>query len=237
MSRSGVGISLGVRGASISTGPRGTYVNMGIPGTGIAHRQKLNSNPISKISYDAYNLIERDYLPGSTFQFQIDDDGKETFVLIDPNGKPFTNDAFIRRIKRTPEYKEMVEKSRKAKNDFLKKQNEDVIFIYKSTPKLVKLEDVEKERDDTSGITQNVYQLREFNEIKPEAGDRYGEAWRFAFETVKTHKFWKKKRLINEAADKKMKELYELDMKEWEKRRDEFLVKEKKVKGRKGCRL
>ena len=139
LSKSGVGISLGVRGASISTGPRGTYINTGLPGTGLSYRQKINSG---LTHYNTSNLVERDYEPGSTYQFQIDNDGTETFLLIDPRGNPFTNDSFLGRIKRTPEYKEIVEKARKAKFDYPKKQNDDTIYIYKSTPKLITEEDV-----------------------------------------------------------------------------------------------
>lgn len=160
VSKSGVGISLGVRGASISTGPRGTYINTGIPGTGISYRQKIGSTP-SK-SYDTKNIVEMDYKPGSTFEFQIDNDGNETFLLIDPAGNPFTNEPFVRKIKRTPEYKEIVEKARKAKNDFIKKQNDEIIFIYKSTPKIITEDDVIKERDDTSSIRQNYYYAKPF---------------------------------------------------------------------------
>ena len=43
-SKSGVGISTGVKGARISTGPRGTYMNLSIPGTGIGYRKKLSAS-------------------------------------------------------------------------------------------------------------------------------------------------------------------------------------------------
>lgn len=43
-SKSGMGISGGVKGARISTGPRGTYMNLSIPGTGIGYRKKLSGS-------------------------------------------------------------------------------------------------------------------------------------------------------------------------------------------------
>jgi len=153
VSKSGVGISLGVRGASISTGSRGTYINTGILGTGISYRQKINS--ASNSNYHSLNLLESDYQPGSTFQFQIDHDGNENFLMIDPSGKTFTNDAFVKKVKRTPEYKEIVEKARNAKNDFIKKQNDEIVYIYKATPKIITVNDVIKERDNTSCVKQN----------------------------------------------------------------------------------
>jgi tetratricopeptide (TPR) repeat protein len=43
ISKSGVGISAGVRGLRISSGPRGAFINLGIPGTGLSYRKKLSS--------------------------------------------------------------------------------------------------------------------------------------------------------------------------------------------------
>jgi len=40
-SKSGIGVSAGVKGARISTGPRGTYVNLG--SNGVYYRQKIGS--------------------------------------------------------------------------------------------------------------------------------------------------------------------------------------------------
>jgi len=44
ISKSGVGISAGVRGMRISTGPRGAFINLGIPGTGLSYRKKISSS-------------------------------------------------------------------------------------------------------------------------------------------------------------------------------------------------
>ena len=44
LSKRGIGISGGVKGARISTGPNGTYMNLSIPGTGIGYRKKLSGS-------------------------------------------------------------------------------------------------------------------------------------------------------------------------------------------------
>lgn len=46
-SKSGIGLSGGVKGARISTGPRGTYMNLFIPGTGIGYRTRLGGSNTS----------------------------------------------------------------------------------------------------------------------------------------------------------------------------------------------
>ena len=95
VSKSGVGISLGVKGASISIGSRGTYLNTGIPGTGISYRQKITSS--SNSNQGSSNIMEYDFPPGSTFQFKIDNDGNETFLLLDSSGRPFSNDYLAKK--------------------------------------------------------------------------------------------------------------------------------------------
>src|SRR5438105_5281345 len=42
LSKSGLGLSLGVPGLHIGVGPRGRYVRAGLPGTGVYYRKSLN---------------------------------------------------------------------------------------------------------------------------------------------------------------------------------------------------
>ena len=140
VSKSGVGISLGMRGASISTGPRGQYVHLGIPGTGIAYRQKISSNTSKPNSNETY-LSDSDvrscsYIQGSNLKIQIDNDGKELVYMEAPDGTTFVDEEMMRRVKRSEMYREMLEVTRKTKYDYMKKENDKCIYIYKSSPQL-----------------------------------------------------------------------------------------------------
>ena len=45
VSKSGLGLSVGPKGAKVSVNPKGdVYGNVSIPGTGISYREKLNKN-------------------------------------------------------------------------------------------------------------------------------------------------------------------------------------------------
>ena len=46
LSKSGLGLSLGVPGLHIGKGPRGSYVRAGLPGTGIYYRKSLGNRPV-----------------------------------------------------------------------------------------------------------------------------------------------------------------------------------------------
>lgn len=43
LSRSGIGVSAGVKGLRVSTGPRGSRITASIPGTGISYQSRLGS--------------------------------------------------------------------------------------------------------------------------------------------------------------------------------------------------
>jgi hypothetical protein len=43
LSKSGLSLTAGVRGASINVGKNGVYRNLGIPGTGLSHRTRIDS--------------------------------------------------------------------------------------------------------------------------------------------------------------------------------------------------
>jgi hypothetical protein len=58
-SKSGVGVSLGIKGARLSTGPRGTYINMG--GQGVYYRQKINDSIDSPTNSQSDNFEGYDF--------------------------------------------------------------------------------------------------------------------------------------------------------------------------------
>ena len=227
VSKSGVGISLGFRGASISTGPRGTYINTSIPGTGISFRQRTDS---TENEHNTSNVSKHSFIPGSKLLLQIDDDGNEKLLLFYPDGRPFTDETLINKIKRMNEYKDIVKQERKSKLYYFQKQHENFVLIYKSTPRIISTIDVEQERDDTSRFQQLVYMPKDFSDPKPDMGRHYNEAFEFARKTVKTYKFWKKNAMISEATQEKMRELHEVDMEEWNKRKTEFDIAESRIK-------
>lgn len=235
VSKSGVGISLGMRGAAISTGPRGQYVHLGIPGTGIAYRQKLPTNSTvssdtseSKFLNDS-DVNRREYITGSKLEIQIDNNGKELAYMVAPDGSTFVDEEMMRRVKRSDTYRQMLEIARKTKYEYIINKNDSCINIFKKSPKIISIDDVIKERDDTSSIQQKYYAVQIFSEPEPWSSSFYDKAHEWAIQNVKAH-FWNKNKLIREATQTKWTELYEEAKKGWEKRRDAFIENEKKTK-------
>lgn len=46
LSRSGLSLTAGVRGAHVTTRKRGTYASVGLPGTGLSYRDRISGAPI-----------------------------------------------------------------------------------------------------------------------------------------------------------------------------------------------
>lgn len=82
LSKSGVGVSAGVRGARLGVGPRGAYTSVGLPGTGIHYRTKLGKSPQRRGSHrPGTPPIDPD-----SFSILVDEEGN--VELTGPNGTP-----------------------------------------------------------------------------------------------------------------------------------------------------
>lgn len=91
LSGSGVGWTLGPRGASVGIGSRGAAFNAGIPGTGLSHRQALTGTSRSK---HASTTSSAPSLQKITLTVSVEDDGTVTFK--DQTGQP-ASEALITR--------------------------------------------------------------------------------------------------------------------------------------------
>jgi hypothetical protein len=64
ISRNGLGLGIGVKGANVTLGKKGIYLNTGLPGTGIYRRDKIASWKEIKNKYKFQSIIQK---PQTTF--------------------------------------------------------------------------------------------------------------------------------------------------------------------------
>ena len=126
-SKSGASLSLGGRGNSFNFGSKGVKHTFGIPGTGISHSTKIvggkntshksssssrsssrssssssyRGSSSNKIIYDPSLNNKFIYIPD--LQIKMNSDGK--VIILSDYGEPITDEAIVRKIKATDEYK------------------------------------------------------------------------------------------------------------------------------------
>ncbi|KGK42768.1 hypothetical protein LH51_04410 [Nitrincola sp. A-D6] len=90
ISKSGVGVSAGIKGATVSAGKRGLYGNLGLPGTGLSYRSKLNKEESRRQPSPAAHL--RSYLEAGNelaVRISVESDGDVT--ILGMNGEAFSD--------------------------------------------------------------------------------------------------------------------------------------------------
>ena len=84
VSKRGVSVSTGIRGASLTYGKRGLYGNVGIPGTGVSYRERLDHSKNRRISSDS------DVNTSINIQLSLQNDGN--ILLLNKQGQPLPPD-------------------------------------------------------------------------------------------------------------------------------------------------
>lgn len=218
-SKSGASFTTGVRGFSYTTGKKGSYMNVGIPGTGLYDRVKVSgssSSHPSGSSSAAYGRSRSTALP-SQVCLHMDDTGKMTFTF--ENGIPITDDALIRKIKATPQYK--AEKARMTR-EFIahgKRAAEEknsaalaMTTIHKSAAAVDSLNRFESELRD---LQLQQYRPSPFITEEPTVEDVTTRLEAQAKREIRSIAFWTLKKKRQSFIDENLTEQYELQHVAW----------------------
>lgn len=93
LSKSGLGVSVGVRGGRVGVGPRGVYSSVGLPGTGLHYRKQLSTT-----SRPGRSTSGRSTPPIDPDSFSISVDERGTVELTNSAGTPLPP-RIVRRIR------------------------------------------------------------------------------------------------------------------------------------------
>lgn len=143
-SKSGASVSLGGRGHSVNVGKRGTRATVGIPGTGLSYSTKVSggkkkkSAPAKSRSTNNYRASNNAVSTPGQVELHMNEKGQIT--IVDGNGYEITDQAVLRKIKATPQFKAMkdqLEMQRQEKIDEIirtaEEENEQYLNIYESS--------------------------------------------------------------------------------------------------------
>ncbi len=215
LSKSGIGISTGIRGFSLSTGSRGPSLNLGIPGTGLSQRISLNSN---KKRTTSTNSFEYDF---TNVSISIDNTG--IVQVCNQHGQRL-DDNELRKLKRTEWYKETI----KSLNlDFFNKIEDEkqcFIEIFKKTPPI---KSDNEWRNESEEITAQLF-VKTYTESTPTEERCHKELMQEANEKIKSFFFWTNPRKRQEYVNSKFEQYFLEETSAWEKRKKTFEINEKK---------
>lgn len=202
LSKSGLSLTAGFRGASVNFGPRGTYLNTGIPGTGLYDRKRLDSSSPRSIG-----VKEKTYI---NIKIDIDDNGKP--IVKDENGSQILDDALLRKIKKTSEFKQKVEELLAEKKKELEDNSSAFIDIFKFTPNILSKAAVEHE---LTALKLQQYEIKAFATPRPEINGVRIVLTEKARRAIKSILFWTVKKKRKEYVERNLQPEFDKEVEQW----------------------
>ncbi len=215
LSKSGIGISAGTKGARFSTGPRGTRINslQVSSGKNNHHSSKAvnssNGNLNSKQEFDVEVKVSID-----------EDSGKETLSFY-RDGKELLDDYIIRKVKRDEHFKERLQLLREELHEKLNQKSKGILEIHQLSPKIVDWNQIIHEYNTS---TPKVYKKRTFSVPKPETTDVYKNLEVIAKKKIRGLFGISKKR--KQYVDENFENFFQNTLKQWELEKETFQKEE-----------
>jgi hypothetical protein len=220
LSKSGLSVSAGVRGASVTILKKGSYLNTGIPGTGIYNRTKLGSSSSSQ-QFVKKNL----QIPEEKVQVAIglDEKGNPTLTITDPTGRLITDQTILRRVQRSEKYKQSVDTLIEAKKLEIDEETNKFINISKFTPEII-IEIAVRDKFET--LKPQTYVSQAYTIQIPTKEIITQELAVEAKEKIKNIFFWKNKKLREIYIFENLESRFQLKVDEWTKSKQLFIETE-----------
>lgn len=103
-SKSGVSFTVGGKGISLNVGKKGVFLNTSIPGTGLYDRKRIDTLITDKLGIGKKKKDSAKESKVPDFTMTLNEEGE--VVIENESGRTITNEATLRAIRQTEEYKE-----------------------------------------------------------------------------------------------------------------------------------
>ena len=216
LSKSGVGMSVGVPGVSVSTGKNGTYLNTGIPGTGLYDRQKIGSNS-NAVSHSKSSQVKQNLIP-YTGQISLDyhEDGTIDFLS---DGEKIYDESLIREIKKSVAYKEEVRRMGRERIILYKETIGDFISVAKLSSPVLSTEDYENKLET---IKPKRVKAKPFPDEEPNIDNIRRELDEEAQNNVSSILPGKKRKLVESYINDRLEERYSKAFAAWRAAKERY---------------
>ena len=222
-SKSGASLSLGGRGHGVTFGGSGTHAHVGIPGTGISYNTKTGGHSSSGSSHKAASS-KTSVRARNQVVIRMNEKGR--VVIENGNGIEITDQAVLRRIKSTPQYKDLVAQLNEQRKSLIEEtvhdsemENERFINIYKLSASVDTLSSFQKRLNEIHPVE---YIKVEYDVPAPTKESIRDELTKEAEATVKGSIF-KIGKLRKQYVEDNIEQRYSAEISSWEAERDAFL--------------
>ncbi|WP_320127767.1 DUF4236 domain-containing protein [uncultured Sphaerochaeta sp.] len=231
VSKSGLGLSVGPRGAKLSVNSKGVYSNLGIPGTGLSQRQKIadwgNSSKLSnKTLQNTFSGIEYNV------HIEVNQETGEESIIVSHAGREITDNSIIKKIKQSGTFKDSLQNERENLLKEIQFKSEVLTSISKES---IELPNWELMRAELLSSKPQTYQKVPFIVSCPQKEDMRSELVQEAVNKVKAV-FFKKKR-IYAYVDAKLEDRYQKKINEWESERLKYEKEQNRIEQEKNKTL
>lgn len=234
VSKTGMSLSLGRHGHTLNIGPNGTRYTVTLPGTGLSYTEKISDKGLpskkgtakssgkaktegkGKIQDSAGNDV-------SGIQMHMNEKGQVSFAYED--GTPITDEAQIRKIKASPQYKPTKERLNARRLEEIEKQvkaaaeeNEKFLNIHRLS---AAVDPREKFEADLEALKPETYEIKAYEVPAPDKAALEEELKAEAEEQIKVSRFRAKKEKAL-YVEENLGPRYEQALQSWEKDRSDF---------------
>ena len=228
LSKSGVSVTAGVRGASGTRGKKRTYLNTGIPGTGIYDRKRIAGSNSSQQQLRNSGTQTQDVQ--AKVSIGLDDKGKPILTITDSYGRQITDEKILRSVKRSDKYKESVNGLIEQKKMEVDEETSKFICISKFTPAIVSKVNIQ---DAIKSLSPEIHNSLSFEIERPTKDKIAMELRNEAKQKIRSIFFWKNNGLRNAFISENLENRFQRKVEEWKIKRDEFIENENVIKAAK----
>lgn len=224
VSKSGPSLTMGTKGASVSIGSKGTYLNTGIPGTGLYDRTKIGGTSQKTQSKNYVSQNNNMSIPIEDIKIIYADDG--TIQLADASNNLIFDQALIRKIKQTHEYKMELERLNQERMNTYNHEIYKMVHIQNQTISVLNTEQYHKQ---LMQLQPQQYIIKNYTIPMPTMAEVESDLYKEAKLTIKTKQFWKKSNLEKRYVEETKQIEYNRRLSAWNSNKESFYIHEQQT--------
>ena len=153
----------------------------------------------------------------SSVNVRVEDDGST--IIMDTQNNVITDEAILRKIKRTDSYKELRANLMSQLKNEIEAETKKIVEIYKLSSQVSSYSDYKKILE---GLKVEKYKKEDFSQVEPQKEMIRIEIMQEAKKNVKTIALWKIRKMRQEYIQQELEKRFNEEHKKWELAKSEF---------------